>query len=123
MGALQGDFVTHLMENIAPELDKPASQQMSHNLLGYLESSIRATSVQFESRDILDRLQIQLSDTRGHSPGNWSVQSIRCFATSRVVDRAPSPAKERLHMLVSSPVVCLCVQEKPVGTSSRCTTW
>ncbi len=65
----QGDFVSHLMESIAPELDKPATELMTHNLIGFLESSIRGTNLQFESKDILDRVDIQIVDHRNRNPG------------------------------------------------------
>ncbi len=60
--------MSHLMRTIASELDKPASSQMMHNLIGYLEASIRATNVQAERKDVVDKLDIVL-DHRAHKPG------------------------------------------------------
>jgi hypothetical protein len=66
---VQGDFVSHLMETVAPELDKPASQQLTHNLIGFLEGALRATNAQFDDRMILDRIDLQVNVDQSTNPG------------------------------------------------------
>lgn len=71
----QGDFIQHLIDLLEPELERPASQLFVHNLTGQLESAVRATNAQYESRDVLDRLDVRLLET---SPGDcgWDVFSL-----------------------------------------------
>ncbi|XP_075910838.1 gamma-tubulin complex component 3 [Petromyzon marinus] len=71
----QGDFVRHLMDLLKPELARPANTLYQHNLTGILETSVRATNAQFDSPDILNRVDVRLLEV---SPGDtgWDVFSL-----------------------------------------------
>lgn len=56
----QGDFVQLLMMQLGAELDKGASQQFRHNLMGIMEAALRSSNAQFEHKDILGRLDIKV---------------------------------------------------------------
>eukprot|EP00061_Rhincodon_typus_P011254 g36140.t1 len=56
----QGDFVRHLMDLLKPELARSASTLYQHNLTGILETAVRATNAQFDSPEILKRLDVRL---------------------------------------------------------------
>ncbi|XP_048454377.1 gamma-tubulin complex component 3 [Rhincodon typus] len=59
----QGDFVRHLMDLLKPELARSASTLYQHNLTGILETAVRATNAQFDSPEILKRLDVRLLET------------------------------------------------------------
>ncbi|XP_060039852.1 gamma-tubulin complex component 3, partial [Erinaceus europaeus] len=71
----QGDFIHHLMDLLKPELVRPATTLYQHNLTGILETAVRATNAQFDSPDILRRLDVRLLEV---SPGDtgWDVFSL-----------------------------------------------
>ena len=56
----QGDFVTCLMDAIAPELKKKASLLYRHNLTGMLEGALRSSNAQFEASYVLERVGVRL---------------------------------------------------------------
>uniref|UniRef100_A0A2K5YDJ0 Tubulin gamma complex component 3 n=1 Tax=Mandrillus leucophaeus TaxID=9568 RepID=A0A2K5YDJ0_MANLE len=71
----QGDFIRHLMDLLKPELVRPATTLYQHNLTGILETAVRATNAQFDSPEILRRLDVRLLEV---SPGDtgWDVFSL-----------------------------------------------
>ncbi|KAM9454552.1 gamma-tubulin complex component 3 [Clarias gariepinus] len=71
----QGDFIRHLMDLLKPELARAATTLYQHNLTGILETAVRATNAQFDSPDILKRLDVRLLEV---SPGDtgWDVFSL-----------------------------------------------
>ncbi|KAI5090002.1 gamma-tubulin complex component 3 isoform X1 [Silurus meridionalis] len=71
----QGDFIRHLMDLLKPELVRAATTLYQHNLTGILETAVRATNAQFDSPDILKRLDVRLLEV---SPGDtgWDVFSL-----------------------------------------------
>ncbi|KAJ8351983.1 hypothetical protein SKAU_G00234590 [Synaphobranchus kaupii] len=71
----QGDFIRHLMDLLKPELARPATTLYQHNLTGILETAVRATNAQFDSPEILKRLDVRLLEV---SPGDtgWDVFSL-----------------------------------------------
>ncbi|CAH1113834.1 unnamed protein product [Psylliodes chrysocephalus] len=71
----QGDFIRHLLELLAPELNKPAENIYGHTLSAILESAIRVTNAQYEDEDTLKRLNVSFMS---HSAGDsgWDVFSL-----------------------------------------------
>lgn len=95
----QGDFIRHLMDLLAyvitcacgmvwvwshlhvcmyvcsGDLSKPASTLYLHNLTGILEAAVRATNAQYDSPEVLHRLDVRMLDL---SPGDqgWDVFSL-----------------------------------------------
>lgn len=59
----QGDFIRHLMDLLKPELVRPATTLYQHNLTGILETAVRATNAQFDSPEILRRLDVRLLES------------------------------------------------------------
>lgn len=76
----QGDFIRHLIELLAPELNKPAQDIYGHTLTAILETAIRVTNAQYEDEDTLKRLNVRFM---GHSCKDlgWDV-----FALVYIVD-------------------------------------
>ncbi|XP_076356423.1 gamma-tubulin complex component 3 homolog isoform X1 [Tachypleus tridentatus] len=71
----QGDFIRHLMDLLEEELPKSANMVYLHNLSGILESAIRATNAQFDSPNILQRLDVRLLEASVGDTG-WDVFSL-----------------------------------------------
>lgn len=71
----QGDFITHLMDLLGTELDKPATQTLTHRLTNALETAIRATNAQYEQPEILQRLHVRLLEMCTGDTG-WDVFSL-----------------------------------------------
>ncbi|KAL6141532.1 hypothetical protein ACLB2K_059820 [Fragaria x ananassa] len=71
----QGDFVQYLMDIVGPELSEPANTISSFQLAGLLETAIRSSNVQYDDRDILDRLKVKMMP---HETGDrgWDVFSL-----------------------------------------------
>jgi hypothetical protein len=44
-----GDFVQHLMDILAPELDKRAERIFAHNMMGFIQQAARASNAQVRS--------------------------------------------------------------------------
>ena len=67
----------------SPELIKPATSLYLHNLTGTLETAVRATNAQFETTDILNRLDVRMLDL---SPGDhgWDVFSLHYHVTGPI---------------------------------------
>ncbi|XP_043928566.1 gamma-tubulin complex component 3 [Protopterus annectens] len=71
----QGDFIRHLMDLLKPELVRPATTLYQHNLTGILETAVRATNAQFDSPEILKRLDVRLLEVSSGDTG-WDVFSL-----------------------------------------------
>ncbi|KAL8880053.1 MAG: hypothetical protein Q9198_002459, partial [Flavoplaca austrocitrina] len=52
----QGDFIALLMESLASNLDRPAGSQQRHTLTAQLEYAIRGSNAQYDSPEVLRRL-------------------------------------------------------------------
>lgn len=56
----QGDFIALLMESLAANLDRPAGAQYRHTLTAQLEHAIRGSNAQFDSPEVLRRLDARM---------------------------------------------------------------
>ncbi len=56
----QGDFIALLMESLAGNLDRPAGAQFRHTLTAQLEHAIRGSNAQFDSPEVLRRLDARM---------------------------------------------------------------
>lgn len=63
------------MQVVHNELSKPASTIYKHNLIGLLESAIRASNVQFLPQEIQMRLDVKLLDAAQGDTG-WEIFSL-----------------------------------------------
>ena len=71
----QGDFVALLMESLASNLDRPANSQYRHTLTAQLEYSIRNSNAQYESEDVLRRLDARMLEL-SHGEIGWDVFTL-----------------------------------------------
>lgn len=76
----QGDFIALLMESLASNLDRPANSQYRHNLTAQLEHAIRASNAQFDSPDVLRRLDARMLEL-SHGEIGWD-----CFTLEYKID-------------------------------------
>nr|POF01022.1 spindle pole body component alp6 [Quercus suber] len=71
----QGDFIALLMESLAMSLDRPANSQYRHTLTAQLEHAIRNSNAQFESADVLRRLDARMLEL-SHGEIGWDVFTL-----------------------------------------------
>jgi gamma-tubulin complex component 3 len=71
----QGDFVRHLMDMLSTQLNKPANKLARHAVVQILESAIRGTNAQFDDPEIVNRIDILLSES-GINELGWDVFAL-----------------------------------------------
>ncbi|EEA27439.1 Microtubule-nucleating Tub4p (gamma-tubulin) complex component [Talaromyces marneffei ATCC 18224] len=76
----QGDFIALLMESLASNLDRPANSQYRHTLTAQLEHAIRSSNAQFDSPDVLRRLDARMLEL-SHGEIGWD-----CFTLEYKID-------------------------------------
>ncbi|KAJ1560111.1 Gamma-tubulin complex component 3, partial [Cladochytrium tenue] len=71
----QGEMIQNLMDRLGGDLDRPAQFLLRHNLIATLETSVRSSNAQFESPNVLKRLDVRLLEI---SPGDtgWDVFTL-----------------------------------------------
>lgn len=65
----QGDFIDLLVESLAPNLDRPAHSQYRHNLTSQLEHAIRHSNAQYDSPEVLRRLDARMTELNRNDTG------------------------------------------------------
>lgn len=76
----QGDFIALLMESLAANLDRPAGAQYRHTLTAQLEHAIRGSNAQYDSSEVLRRLDARMLQL-SHGDIGWD-----CFTLEYKVD-------------------------------------
>ncbi|KAI1270458.1 Spc97/Spc98 family protein [Xylariaceae sp. FL1019] len=76
----QGDFIALLMESLAANLDKPAGAQYRHTLTAQLEHAIRGSNAQYDSPEVLRRLDARMLQL-SHGDIGWD-----CFTLEYKID-------------------------------------
>ncbi|TIA44470.1 hypothetical protein D6C76_01020 [Aureobasidium pullulans] len=71
----QGDFVALLMESLSTNLDRPANSQYRHTLTAQLEHAIRNSNAQYDSPDVLRRLDARMLEL-SHGEIGWDVFTL-----------------------------------------------
>ena len=71
----QGDFIALLMESLANNLDRPANSQYRHTLTAQLEHAIRNSNAQYDSPDVLRRLDARMLEL-SHGEIGWDVFTL-----------------------------------------------
>lgn len=71
----QGDFVALLLESLASNLDKPAGSQYRHTLTAQLDHAIRGSNAQYDSPEVLRRLDARLLELM-HGEIGWDVFTL-----------------------------------------------
>ncbi|KAI1341414.1 spindle pole body component alp6 [Xylariaceae sp. FL0016] len=76
----QGDFIALLMESLAANLDRPAGAQYRHTLIAQLEHAIRGSNAQYDSPEVLRRLDARMLQL-SHGDIGWD-----CFTLEYKID-------------------------------------
>ncbi|KAI5927371.1 spindle pole body component alp6 [Camillea tinctor] len=76
----QGDFIALLMESLAANLDRPAGAQYRHTLTAQLEHAIRGSNAQYDSQEVLRRLDARMLQL-SHGDIGWD-----CFTLEYKID-------------------------------------
>ena len=76
----QGDFIAILMESLAANLDRPAGEQFRHTLIAQLEHAIRGSNAQYDSPEVLRRLDARMLQL-SHGEIGWD-----CFTLEYKID-------------------------------------
>ncbi|KAG5925121.1 hypothetical protein E4U42_004460 [Claviceps africana] len=76
----QGDFIALLMESLAANLDKPAGVQYRHTLTAQLEHAVRGSNAQYDSAEVLRRLDARMLQL-SHGDMGWD-----CFTLEYKID-------------------------------------
>lgn len=71
----QGDFIALLMESLASNLERPANSQYRHTLTAQLEHAIRNSNAQFDSPEVLRRLDARMLEL-SHGEIGWDVFTL-----------------------------------------------
>ncbi|KAL8947355.1 MAG: hypothetical protein Q9222_006359, partial [Ikaeria aurantiellina] len=71
----QGDFIALLMESLSSNLDRPAGSQYRHTLTAQLEHAIRGSNAQYDSPEVLRRLDARLLEL-SHGEIGWDVFTL-----------------------------------------------
>lgn len=71
----QGDFIALLMESLSANLDRPAGSQYRHTLTAQLEHAIRGSNAQYDSPEVLRRLDARLLEL-SHGEIGWDVFTL-----------------------------------------------
>ncbi len=94
----QGDFIALLMESLSSNLDRPAGSQYRHTLTAQLEHAIRGSNAQFDSPDILRRLDARLTEMEKGDTG-WDVFTLE-YKVDAPVDVIITPWANRQYLKI-----------------------
>ena len=71
----QGDFIALLMESLSSNLDRPTNTLYRHNLTAQLEHAIRGSNAQYETPDVLRRLDARMLEF-SHGEIGWDAFTL-----------------------------------------------
>lgn len=74
----QGDFIEALMDNVGPELAKPAREISEFALNGSLDAALRGSSAQYDAADQINRLRIKLETSQLNDEGTSVTSTSHC---------------------------------------------
>jgi gamma-tubulin complex component 3 len=94
----QGDFIALLMESLSSNLDRPANSLYRHNLTAQLEHAIRGSNAQFDSPDVLRRLDARMLEL-SHGEIGWDVFTLE-YKIDAPVDVIVTPYGSRQYLKV-----------------------
>ena len=94
----QGDFIALLMESLSNNLDRPAGSQYRHTLTAQLEHAIKGSNAQFDSPDILRRLDARLTEMEKGDTG-WDVFTLE-YKVDAPVDVIITPWANRQYLKI-----------------------
>ncbi|KAF3915066.1 hypothetical protein ABW21_db0205857 [Orbilia brochopaga] len=94
----QGDFIALLMESLSSNLDRPANTLYRHNLTAQLEHAIRGSNAQYESQEVLRRLDARMLEL-SHGEIGWDVFTLE-YKIDAPVDVVVTPYSSREYLKV-----------------------
>ncbi|MCJ1382754.1 Microtubule-nucleating Tub4p (gamma-tubulin) complex component [Xylographa soralifera] len=94
----QGDFIALLMESLSSNLDRPAGSQYRHTLTAQLEHAIRGSNAQYDSPDVLRRLDARLLELSQGEIG-WDVFTLE-YKVDSPVDVVITPWANKQYLVV-----------------------
>ncbi|KZF19039.1 hypothetical protein L228DRAFT_271665 [Xylona heveae TC161] len=94
----QGDFIALLMESLASNLDRPGRNQYRHTLTAQLEHAIRGSNAQYDSDDILRRLDARMLELSVGDTG-WDLFTLE-YKIDAPVDVIVTPFGYRQYLKV-----------------------
>ncbi|KAL8805447.1 MAG: hypothetical protein Q9200_005421, partial [Gallowayella weberi] len=97
----QGDFIVLLMESLASSLDRPAGSQYRHTLTAQLEYAIRGSNAQYDSAEVLRRLDARLLNEESHGKIGWDVFTLE-YKVDAPVDVVITPWASKQYLAVFS---------------------
>ena len=94
----QGDFIALLMESLASNLDRPANTLFRHSLTAQLEHAIRGSNAQYDSADVLRRLDARML-MQGHGEIGWEIFTLE-YKIDAPIDVIVTPDGSREYLKV-----------------------
>jgi gamma-tubulin complex component 3 len=94
----QGDFIALLMESLSQNLDRPANSQYRHTLTAQLEHAIRNSNAQYDSPDVLRRLDARMLEL-SHGEIGWDVFTLE-YRVDAPLDVIVTPWAGRQYLKV-----------------------
>ncbi|KAF2260469.1 hypothetical protein CC78DRAFT_523220 [Lojkania enalia] len=93
-----GDFIAILMESLSQTLDRPANTQYRHTLTAQLEHAVRNSNAQFDSPDVLRRLDSRMLEL-SHGEIGWDVFTLE-YKIDAPVDVIVTPFGSKQYLKV-----------------------
>lgn len=93
-----GDFIAVLMESLSSNLDRPANTQYRHTLTAQLEHAVRNSNAQFDSPDVLRRLDSRMLEL-SHGEIGWDVFTLE-YKIDAPVDVIVTPLGSKQYLKV-----------------------
>lgn len=93
-----GDFIAVLMESLSSALDRPANTQYRHTLTAQLEHAVRNSNAQYDSPDVLRRLDSRMLEL-SHGEIGWDVFTLE-YKISPPVDVIVTPHASKQYLKV-----------------------
>jgi gamma-tubulin complex component 3 len=116
-----GDFIAVLMESLSTCLDRPANTQYRHTLTAQLEHAVRNSNSQYDSPDVLRRLDSRMLELSQGEIG-WDVFTLE-YKISPPVDVIVTPFGGRQYLKVFNFLWRVKRVEFALGSTwRRCTT-
>ncbi len=118
----QGDFIQLLFDRISPELHKPASGLLRHNLQSVVAHALRDSNAQYDDPTMLDRISVRLLKATEGDTG-WEIFSLDYLLDSPLnTVFTPEDIKEYLRVFNFLWRLKRVAQVLPHATP-RCRSW
>ena len=113
----QGDFIGLLMESLSTSLDGPANSQYRHTLTAQLEHAILNSNAQYESPEVLERLDARMLEL-SHGEIGWDVFTLE-YKIEAPVDVIVTPHASKQYLKIFNFLWRIKRVEYALGTAWR----